>query len=81
MSIQKNKPEQIVTVLRQIEVQMANGKTVPQACKEAGIHTQTSSCPTIRTVRQCSDLRDFLVVDDEETRPDVWSNLRGGRIE
>ena len=29
MSIQKNKPEQIVTVLRQIEVQMANGKTVP----------------------------------------------------
>ena len=41
MSIQKNKPEQIVTVLPQIEVQMANGKTVPQACKEAGIHTQT----------------------------------------
>ena len=41
MSIQKNKPEQIVTVLRQIEVQMANGKTVPQACQEAGIHTQT----------------------------------------
>ena len=41
MWIQKNKPEQIVTVLRQIEVQMANGKTVPQACKEAGIHTQT----------------------------------------
>ncbi|MCH8267996.1 MAG: IS3 family transposase [Acidobacteria bacterium] len=41
MSIQKNKPEQIVTVLRQIEVQMANGKTVPQACKEAEIHTQT----------------------------------------
>ena len=41
MSIQKNKPEQIVTVLRQIEVQIANGKKVPQACKEAGIHTQT----------------------------------------
>ena len=39
MSIQKNKPEQIVTVLRQIEVQIANGKKVPQACKEAGIHT------------------------------------------
>ena len=37
MSIQKNKPEQIVTVLRQIEVQIANGKKVPQA----GIHTQT----------------------------------------
>ena len=41
MSIQKNKREQIVTVLRQIEVQIANGKKVPQACKEAGIHTQT----------------------------------------
>ena len=37
----KYKAEQIVTVLRQIEVQMANGKTAPQACKEAGIHTQT----------------------------------------
>ena len=41
MSIQKNKLEQIVTVLRQIEVQIANGKKVPQACKEAGNHTQT----------------------------------------
>ena len=41
MSIEKNKPEQIVTVLRQIEAQIANGKKVPQACKEAGIHTQT----------------------------------------
>ena len=40
MSIQKYKPEQIVTVLRQIEVQMANEKTAPQACPEAGIHTQ-----------------------------------------
>ena len=41
MSIKKYKPEQIVTVLRQIEVQISNGKTAPQACKEAGIHTQT----------------------------------------
>ena len=41
MSIENNKPEQIVTVLRQIGVQIANGKKVPQACKEAGIHTQT----------------------------------------
>ncbi len=41
MSIKKYKPEQIVAVLRQIEVQIANGKTAPQACKEAGIHTQT----------------------------------------
>ena len=41
MSIKKYKPEQIVVVLRQIEVQIANGKTPPQACKKAGIHTQT----------------------------------------
>ena len=41
MSIRKNKPEQIVTVLRHIEVQIANGETVPQACKEPGIHTRS----------------------------------------
>ena len=41
MPIKKYKPEQIVTVLRQIGVQMANGKTAPQACKEAEIHTLT----------------------------------------
>ena len=41
MPIRNYKPEQIVTILRQIEIQMANGKPTPQACKEAGIHTQT----------------------------------------
>ena len=41
MPTRNYKPEQIVTVLRQIEVQMANGKTTLQACKEAEIHTQT----------------------------------------
>ena len=41
MPMERYKPEQIVMVLRQIEVQIANGKTAPQACKEAGIHTQT----------------------------------------
>ena len=41
MPIRNYKPEQIVTILRQIEVQMANGKTAPQACKEAEIRTQT----------------------------------------
>ena len=35
------KPEQIVTMLRQIEVGIANGKTTPQACKEAEITVQT----------------------------------------
>ena len=33
--------EQIVTLLRQIEVEIANGKTTPQACKEAEITVQT----------------------------------------
>ena len=34
-------PEQIVNVLRQIEVSIANGKTTPQGCREAGITEQT----------------------------------------
>ena len=33
--------EQIVTVLRQIEVGMAQGKTAPVACREAGISQQS----------------------------------------
>lgn len=41
MPMQRYKPEQIITVLRQIEVAVANGKSTSQACKEAEIHTQT----------------------------------------
>ena len=41
MAMQRYKPEQIVTVLRQIEVGVTGGKTTPQACKEAGITSQT----------------------------------------
>jgi transposase-like protein len=37
----KHTPEQIVNVLRQIEVAIANGKTNPAACREAGITEQT----------------------------------------
>lgn len=37
----KHSPEQIVNVLRQIEVAIANGKTTPAACREAGITEQT----------------------------------------
>jgi putative transposase len=33
--------EEIVTVLRQVEVTMAKGKPTPQACREAGITEQT----------------------------------------
>jgi putative transposase len=41
MPIKRYKPEQIVTLLRQVEVELANGKTTPQACKEAEITQQT----------------------------------------
>ena len=37
----KHTPEQIVNTLRQIEVAVANGKTTPVACREAGITAQT----------------------------------------
>lgn len=38
---EKHSAEQIVNVLRQIEVAVANGKSTPLACKEAGIIEQT----------------------------------------
>ncbi len=41
MPMKKYKPEQIVTLLRQVEAELANGKTTPQACKEAEIIAQT----------------------------------------
>ena len=41
MSTKKYKPEQIVNLLRQIEVEPANGKTTPQACRDAQITAQT----------------------------------------
>jgi transposase-like protein len=37
----KHTPEQIVNVLRQVEVAVANGKTTPAACREGGITEQT----------------------------------------
>ena len=41
MPMKRYKPEQIVALLRQIEVEIATGKTTPQACKEAEITQQT----------------------------------------
>ena len=41
MPMKRFKPEQIVNLLRQIKVEIANGKTTPQACKEAEITQQT----------------------------------------
>ena len=41
MSTKRDKPEQVVNFLRQIEVETANGKTTPQACRDAQITVQT----------------------------------------
>jgi hypothetical protein len=38
------KPEQIVTLLRQIDVLITNGKTLAQACKEVGTVEQSYYC-------------------------------------
>jgi transposase-like protein len=41
MPTKRFKPEQIMALLRQVEVVIANGRTTPQACREAGISEQT----------------------------------------
>jgi putative transposase len=41
MPMKRYKPEQIVLLLRQVEVEIENGKTTPQARKEAEITVQT----------------------------------------
>ena len=41
MPNKRYKPEQIVNLLRKMEVEMANGKTTPQACRDTEITTQT----------------------------------------
>jgi hypothetical protein len=43
--------EQIVTLLRQIEVLMAQGKSPPEVCREAGRSQQSfaMSCSTVKS--------------------------------
>ena len=41
MSTKSYKPEQVVNLLRQIRVEIVNGETTPQACRDAEITTQT----------------------------------------
>jgi putative transposase len=41
MAIRRYKAEQIVNLLRGIEVAIGNGKKTPQAVREAGINVQT----------------------------------------
>jgi len=51
MSIKRYNAEQIVTLLRQIEVGIANGKTTPRACEEIEIKKN-------RTIKLTSLTRD-----------------------
>ena len=41
MARRRHTPEQVVNLLRQVEVGVANGKTTAQSCKEAEITEQT----------------------------------------
>jgi transposase-like protein len=41
MPTKRYKPEQIVSLLRQVEVAIGNGQTTPRACRKAGITEQT----------------------------------------
>ncbi|MSO30573.1 MAG: hypothetical protein EXQ48_06445 [Acidobacteria bacterium] len=41
MTKKRQTPEQIVTLLRQVEVAVGNGKATPQAYKEAAMTEQT----------------------------------------
>ena len=41
MTKKRHTPEQIVTLLRQVDVTVGNGKSTPQACTEAAITEQT----------------------------------------
>jgi hypothetical protein len=54
MPIQRYKPEQIVTMLRQIEVGIANATNSPQACKEATI-TVPDVLPLAQRIRRIED--------------------------
>jgi hypothetical protein len=49
--------EQIVTLLRQIEVLTAQGKSAPEACRDAGICSCRSRCHTAR--QRQSDCRNI----------------------
>ena len=35
------KPEQIIRLLREVEIHQSKGLTVPQACNKIGVHEQT----------------------------------------
>jgi putative transposase len=81
-------PEQVVNLLRQIEVAVANGKTTAQACKEAEIVEQTY----FRWRKEYGGLqvdqaKRLKELEQENPSPSLWRrwrrrwrrNLAGGR--
>jgi putative transposase len=55
-----------VNLLRQIEVTVANGKTTPQACKEAGIVEQTYFRRRKEYMAACKSIRRRLKELEQE---------------
>jgi hypothetical protein len=57
----KYQPEQVVNLLRQIEVAVANGKATALACKDAGITEQSTASTTtgcyLNSTNNLSDLQ------------------------
>jgi hypothetical protein len=49
--LEEDKPEQDVTLLRQFEIGIANGKASPQACQKIAITQQTYLPPATRMQR------------------------------
>ena len=50
MPIKRFKPEQIVNLLRQFEVEIANGKNTPQACRDAQIGGVSQQRPPLASL-------------------------------
>jgi len=68
--------EQIVTLLRQIEVSMAQGKSAPEACREAGISQQGSlKSLSLPTTFQAEDEGSIPF-----TRSNLFNDLGGGTL-
>ena len=74
--------EQIIHMLRQAEVEIAKGKSVPEACKQIGIVEQTYSDPVeLKAAREvCGECVEAVVgashatatsTPHSENRPDV----------
>ena len=76
----RHTPEQIVSMLRQIEVAVANGKTTPIVCREAGITEQrTAARPELRFTqgfeKRCYMYRAKHARFPSDCRSSVYSEL------